>query len=85
MLRVGIGLLATGLVAIAAGMGATGWIDLLPTGGWHLTLFPTGVGVFILIVGGGVLAVAGLRCQTPAREGRVDEPACWPQTSRAPC
>jgi hypothetical protein len=54
MLKAGVVLLVAGLLALAIGYGGGGPFDRPLGGGWHITVFPTGLGVLLLVAGASV-------------------------------
>ena len=59
--KVGVMLVAAGLVAIGVGAIASPSLDLALAGGWHATVFAPAVGIPLVIAGAAVLVVAALR------------------------
>jgi hypothetical protein len=59
-MRTGWGAVVAG-IAVLVGQVAGSSATLPLPGGWHVTLYPTGVGVLLLTLGVCLLAIAGLR------------------------
>jgi hypothetical protein len=72
MFKVGFMLATTGLAIVGTGLLTSAPVRLPLGGDWHLTLFPTGVGLLFILVGCVVFALAAVR-RRPDGSARLDE------------